>query len=100
MARYQSLIVAALYRASRRFPSPATCFSVRAFSSSLLFPKTTSLTLPSYSPFSSSVSTFSSSSSSPSPSPSGRPPKTAGRNDDDEDTFECKIKPVLLSLRL
>ncbi|XP_010511944.2 PREDICTED: uncharacterized protein LOC104787976 [Camelina sativa] len=92
MARYQSLIVAALFRlrASRRLTSPATCFPVRAFSSSLLFPKTTSLTLPRYFPSSSSVSTFSSSSSS-SPSPAtGRPPKTAGGNDGEEDTFEYK----------
>ncbi|XP_010415553.1 PREDICTED: uncharacterized protein LOC104701546 [Camelina sativa] len=92
MARYQSLIVAALFRlrASRRFTSPATCFSVSSFSSSLLFPKTTNLFLPRSFPFSSSVSTFSSSSSS-SPSPAtGRPPKTAGSNDGEEDTFEYK----------
>ncbi|EOA33832.1 hypothetical protein CARUB_v10021312mg [Capsella rubella] len=90
MVRYQSLIVAALFRASRRFTSPATSFSARAFSSSLLLPKTINFTLPRYSPFSSSVSTFSSSSSSTSPAPSGRPPRTAGSHDDEEDTFEYK----------
>ncbi|AEE34894.1 unnamed protein product [Arabidopsis thaliana] len=89
MARYQNLFVAALFRASRRFTKPATCISVRTFSSSLLLPKTTTrLTLPRYFPFSSSISTFSSSSSSP--SPSARPPKTAGSNGDEEDTFEYK----------
>ncbi|KAL1218487.1 hypothetical protein V5N11_001655 [Cardamine amara subsp. amara] len=88
MGRHQSLIVAALFRASRRFTSPATCFSVRTFSSSFLLPKTTSLTPPRYSPLPSSISTFSSLSSSPSPSPSVRPAKTAGNNGDEEDTFD------------
>ncbi|KAG7586385.1 Ribosome maturation factor RimP N-terminal [Arabidopsis thaliana x Arabidopsis arenosa] len=83
MVRYQSL--SALFRASRRLTSPATCFSVRQFSSSLLLPKTTP---PRYFPFSSSISRFSSSSSSP--SPSVRPPKSAGSNGDEEDTFEYK----------
>ncbi|CAE5963529.1 unnamed protein product [Arabidopsis arenosa] len=83
MVRYQSL--SALFRASRRLTSPATCFSVRQFSSSLLLPKTTP---PRYFPFSSSISRFYSSSSSP--SPSVRPPKSAGSNGDEEDTFEYK----------
>ncbi|ESQ28330.1 hypothetical protein EUTSA_v10018935mg [Eutrema salsugineum] len=84
MARYQSLIVAALLRASRRFMSPA--LSVRTFSSSSLLPKTTTLvTRPRSSLFSFSISKFSSSSP-----PSLRPPKTAARNAHKKDSLEYK----------
>ncbi|CAA7053639.1 unnamed protein product [Microthlaspi erraticum] len=87
MARYQSAIVAALLRASRRCTSPAVS-SVRSFSSSSLLPKTTTLiTLipPRSSPFSSSISKFSSS-----PSPSVRPTKSATSNSVEKDTFDYK----------
>ncbi|KAJ0242811.1 Uncharacterized protein family UPF0090 [Hirschfeldia incana] len=89
MGRYQSLIVAALLRASRRSTSPAASSVKRAFSSSSLLPRiTTPITLPrSSSPFFSKFSFSSSVSSSP---PTVRPPKPAAVNGHEEDTFDYK----------
>ncbi|CAH8327121.1 unnamed protein product [Eruca vesicaria subsp. sativa] len=89
MARYKSLIVATLLRASRRLTSPAISSSRRTFSSSssslLSRTTTTSFTLPRRSsPFS---NFYFSSSSSP---PSLRPPKPAAVNVHEEDTFDYK----------
>ncbi|CAN8239014.1 unnamed protein product [Cochlearia groenlandica] len=92
MARYQSIVAAALFRASRRFTSPVVVSVKTVFSSSFsLLPKTTTFTLPRSSPFSCSISKFSSSSSSSSSSPSP-PPKTAAASngDKEEDIFEYK----------
>lgn len=74
MARYQSLIVAALVRASRRLTSPRIT-------------TTTPITLPCRSSSAFSKFYFSSSSLSP---PSARPPKPAAGNGHEEDTFDYK----------
>ncbi|KAF8096339.1 hypothetical protein N665_0312s0026 [Sinapis alba] len=88
MARYQSLIIAALLRASRRSTSPGVSSVKRTFSSSSLLPRITiPITLPCRS---SPFSKFSFSSSSSFSAPSARPPKPAAGNSHEEDTFDYK----------
>ncbi|RID74755.1 hypothetical protein BRARA_B01841 [Brassica rapa] len=92
MTRYQSLIAAALLRASRRLTSPAVSSVKRTFSSSSLLPQTTTTlaTLPRSSPFSKFYFFSSSSSSSSSSPPSVPPPKASLKSGHEEDTFEYK----------
>ncbi|CAN6843995.1 unnamed protein product [Brassica oleracea var. botrytis] len=95
MTRYQSLIAAALLRASRRLTSPAVSSVRRTFSSSSLLPRTTTTltTLPRSSP----LAKFYFSSSSSSSPPSVPPPKASLKNGHEEDTFECKKKDQTFS---